>query len=209
MRAVTILRRGTSRLFSLAAVMFILTLVENNFFKSDKWELIRSNSHIEFSAARVVLSPVKGKVTNFSAVLNSFSDNDFSGAEVEVKASVSSITTGVLKRDAELKSPNYFNAAKFPDIIFKSKSFKKAGSQLYEVAGDLTMHGITKPVKLKAHCTLNTDSKNQTQTAVFKISTLIDRLDFAIGKGTSANLVSNEVQLNSVVEFRKTIDISR
>jgi polyisoprenoid-binding protein YceI len=65
-----------------------------------------------------------------------------------VTIDVDSVSTGVDKLNTHLKSPDFFDAAKFPTITFKSSSFKFKGNKLTAVTGDLTMHGVTKPVTL-------------------------------------------------------------
>ena len=73
-------------------------------------------------------------------------DNDPSKGRVEVSVQTAKVDTGNPKRDQHLKSPDFFNAAQFPTLTFKSKSITKKGDGEFEVAGDLTVHGVTKPV---------------------------------------------------------------
>jgi polyisoprenoid-binding protein YceI len=170
------------------------------------WELDKSNSNLGFSIERVVLSPVKGKIEKFTSKISTPKE-DFSGGSVEVTADVRSITTGIVKRDNELRSPNYFDAEKYPEIIFKSTLFKKLSENNYEVMGNLTMHGVTKPFKLMAICTKSVNAASQRQVALFKISGKVNRSDFGIGKGTSSTLVSNTVSIFGTVEFSKPTEI--
>ncbi len=69
-------------------------------------------------------------------------------SKVNVTIDVSSITTGVEERDTHLKGPDFFDVAKYPVITFASISFSKSSSTSYSVTGNLTMHGVTKPVTL-------------------------------------------------------------
>jgi polyisoprenoid-binding protein YceI len=164
-----------------------------------EWKLNRAGSSLSFSLSRVVLSKINGSVGSFSANLRSEKE-DFSDAQIEFSADVNSMTTGVKKRDVEMKSPGYFNAEKFPKIIFKSTSFEKVKENLYRLAGNLTMHGITKPFSMAA---TKTSGSSKDKTVRFKISGKLKRLDFGIGTSLSSNLVSNEVLISGTAVFDK------
>ena len=79
----------------------------------------------------------------------SFDEASPTSSSVEVQIKADSVDTHDGKRDSHLKSPDFFNAAKYPTLSFKSKSFAKSGDNAFDVSGDLTVHGETKPVTVK------------------------------------------------------------
>ena len=115
-----------------------------------QWNLDPSNSEAQFKVKHLVISTVTGKFKEFSATLHAASSTDFSGAQVAFSAVVSSIDTNSADRDGHLQSPEFFDAAQFPSIDFKSTSFEKISDNDYTVVGDLTMKGVTNTVALKA-----------------------------------------------------------
>ena len=106
---------------------------------------------------------------------------DFTDAVVVMSADVNSINTESEARDKHLKSADFFDAAKYPVITFKSKTFTKVNDTSYKVTGDLTMHGITKTIELDAICRMGTNPTNKKEVAGFKITGKVKRNDFGIG----------------------------
>ena len=113
----------------------------------------------------------KGKFRRFSGTINLDRDHP-ENSSVSVRIEVKSIDTGIRKRDEHLDSAEFFDAAKFPEITFKSRSVKQAGHQTADVTGDFTMHGVTKPIVLRVtligepaaehlHWKVNTDPINR------------------------------------------------
>lgn len=111
------------------------------------YKLDPAHTEIGFDVKHMMVTTVHGKFDKFDGTLT-IDDKDPSKDSVEVTIDTDSIDTGNEKRDAHLKSPDFFDAGKNPKITFKSTKVKKAGKGL-EVTGDLNMHGITKPVTLK------------------------------------------------------------
>jgi polyisoprenoid-binding protein YceI len=104
--------------------------------------------------------------------------------EFEVKAD--SVDTGNQKRDEHLKGPDFFNVRQFPAIAFKGKDVKKAGDKSYEIAGDLTLHGVTKPIQVKSEQT-GTGKNQQGKNIIGIESTFtIKRSDFGMNYGQGA-----------------------
>jgi polyisoprenoid-binding protein YceI len=102
-----------------------------------------------------------------------------------------------------LKSPDFFDAAKYPQITFKSKTFKKVDDSNYKVTGDLTMHGVTKNVELDALCRMGTNPMNKKEIAGFKITGKINRTDFGVGASTPNAMIGDEVSIVANVELSK------
>ncbi len=108
-------------------------------------------------------------------------DSDPSKSAVEVSVKAESINTGNAARDQDLKGPDFFDAKQFPTISFKSTSMKKSADNAYEVAGDLTIHGVTKPLTVTI-TKLGEGDKGQRMgyLAGFETSFAIKRSDFGI-----------------------------
>ena len=115
---------------------------------ADTFAIDKAHSSIGFQV-RHLFSNVPGKFDDFSGTLV-FDEANPEQSSVEVTIKTASIDTGVKMRDEDLRSPNFFDAAKFPQTTFKSTSVKKTGDNTFDVTGNLTMHGVTKEVVLKA-----------------------------------------------------------
>src|SRR5919198_2009513 len=111
------------------------------------WNIDASHSTAGFAVKHLVISQVRGEFSKFSGKLV-LDEKDVTTSTVEATIDVNSITTKVADRDAHLKSPDFFDAAKYPTITFKSTKVGKAGKDKLKVTGDLTLHGVTKPVVL-------------------------------------------------------------
>jgi polyisoprenoid-binding protein YceI len=167
------------------------------------WTYDSNHAKVGFSVTHMLISDVEGSFKKATATLTSTKE-DFTDAVVELTADMSSISTDNEKRDNHLKSPDFFDAAQFPTITFKSTSFKKAKeANTYTVIGNLTMHGITKPVTLTAVVRIGTNPMSKKTIAGFKISGKLNRSDFKIGDSTPTAIVSDEVIINSNAEFVK------
>lgn len=97
---------------------------------------------------RHFFTSVPGVFTKFAGTITVDRDN-LENSSVEATIEVPSVDTRTQKRDDDLRSDHFFDAAKFPTIVFKSKSWKKTGPDTIDITGDLTIHGVTKEVVLK------------------------------------------------------------
>ena len=166
------------------------------------WNVDKSHSNLGFTVTHLLISDVDGKFKDFDVKMTS-SKPDFTDAQIDLTADVSSINTDQEKRDNHLKSPDFFDAAKYPTLTFKSKSVTKVSGNKYKVTGDLTMHGVTKPVTLDA--VINgpvTDAKSQKTRAGYKITGEVKRADFALGTIPAA-VVSDEIAIRGSGELIK------
>jgi polyisoprenoid-binding protein YceI len=167
------------------------------------WTLDKAHSKLGFGVSHLMVSEVEGSFTSFDAKITSAKE-DLSDAVVELSAEVATINTGNEGRDKHLKNPDFFDAEKFAQLTFKSKSFVKVEGKKYKVTGDLTMHGVTKTVTLDV--TFNGTAVhpyNKKTIAGFKASGVIKRSDFAVGGGTPAAVVGDEVNIVANAEFVK------
>ncbi|KAB2847053.1 MAG: polyisoprenoid-binding protein [Melioribacteraceae bacterium] len=148
-------------------------------FAQTKWTFDKSHSSVGFSVTHLIISEVEGNFKNFDGTVETNGD-DFIGAKVEFTVDTKSIDTDNEQRDNHLRSDDFFNAEKFPQMIFKSKSFKKAGDKKYKLIGELTIRDITKEVTLDVkHNGTVKDPWGNTK-AGFKITGEINRFDYGL-----------------------------
>jgi polyisoprenoid-binding protein YceI len=105
-----------------------------------------SHSDVGFSVRHMVFAKVRGHFTKWTAEVAIDPDTAKSSVKVEIDAAT--IDTREPQRDAHLRSPDFLEAEKYPKITYKSSKIEKAGDKKYVVTGDLTIRGVTKPVKL-------------------------------------------------------------
>ena len=136
------------------------------------WKIDNTHSEITFKVKHMMISTVTGYFENFDATINT-NDESFENASVEFNANIDSINTKNKDRDTHLKSDDFFNSEKFPEMKFISKSFN--GQQLI---GDLTIKDVTKEVQLDVDFNgIAVDPYGQTK-AGFEISGNINRKDY-------------------------------
>lgn len=181
------------------AALFCLTTAN-----AQTWNVDKAHAKVGFTVTHLMLSEVDGNFKNYEARLTA-SKPDLSDAVIELTADVNSIDTDNDRRDGHLKGADFFDAAKFPTLTFKSTSFKKVEGKKYKLTGDLTMHGITKPLTLDAVLTGPVTMENQMgkqEKAGLKISGTLKRSDYSLGT-IPVTVVSDEVELKAFGEFAK------
>jgi polyisoprenoid-binding protein YceI len=114
--------------------------------QSAKWTVDASHSNVKFSVNHLVVSEMEGSFKKFDGTIDATSE-DFNNAQLNFTVDVNSINTENEMRDKHLKSDDFFNAEKFPQMTFKSTSFKKTKGNNYALEGNLTIRDVTKKVK--------------------------------------------------------------
>src|SRR5271166_2687915 len=114
---------------------------------ADTWQIDPAHTNVEFTVRHMMISNVKGQFQKTAGTLT-VNGNDPASATIDATIDASSIDTRVDRRDAHLKSPDFLDVAKFPTITFKSTKVEADGPNKWKVTGDLTLHGVTKPVVL-------------------------------------------------------------
>lgn len=147
------------------------------------------------------LAQVTGKFSSFSVNLQ-FDEKDITKSTVEATIKADSINTGITGRDTHLKTPDFFDVAKYPEIKFVSKKIEKKGKS-YMLTGDFTMHGVTKEIAFPFVMVGNCYDKKAGKTTLpcgFSATLKIDRRDYGISyaRQNDANFIGNiiDVDLN-------------
>ena len=170
------------------------------------WVIDPVHSSVSFKVKHMMISNVVGNFTKFSGTIDA-DEADLSKSKVNVSIDISSITTGVDARDNHLKSPDFFDVAKFPTMTFVSKSVKVISKDKLEVTGDLTMHGVTKSVVLAVDGPTDAiNAMGHTERGA-SATTKISRKDFGLtwNKAIEAGgvAVGDEVTISLELELTK------
>jgi polyisoprenoid-binding protein YceI len=170
------------------------------------WTADKAHTSVKFSVSHLVISDVEGVFKSFDGNMES-SKPDFSDAKITFTADVNSVSTDNEKRDGHLKSDDFFNAAKFPQIKFVSTSFTPLGDNKYKLSGNLSIRDVTKPVTFDVKYG-GTISAMGGIRAGFKATTKIDRYDYNLkwSMATEAGgaVVGKEVEITINAEFVKS-----
>jgi polyisoprenoid-binding protein YceI len=147
------------------------------------WEIDAVHSEASFSVRHMMVSTVKGRFNVLRGHLHIDEQNP-ANSWVDAEIDAASIDTHNEQRDAHLRSPDFFDTATYPTITFKSSQVEHLSGQDYKVAGDLTMHGVTRPVSfdVEYHGQSNMMGK---QNAGLTAKAKINRKDFGLGWGTA------------------------
>jgi len=166
------------------------------------WTADKMRSKIGFSITHNMASDVEGSFKTCDATITTTGD-DFTGSTFDFTADAASITTDNEHRDKNIKSPDFLDVEKFPKLTFKSTSVTKETASTYKIVGNLTLHGVTKPIVLDAFVRIPPAATGVKNVAGFKISGIIKRSDFGIGAGFANVILGDEVTLNANGEFAK------
>ena len=172
---------------------------------ADTFVFDKAHSTIGFQV-RHLFSTVPGKFDDFTGTIN-YDEANPENSSVEVTIKTASVNTGVKMRDDDLRSPNFFDAAKYPEITFKSKSVKMTGNNTADVTGDLTMHGVTKEVVLKVELLgKGAGAKPGSVVSGWNAATALKRADYGLTwnkviEGTQ--VVGDDVKIDLNVEADK------
>jgi polyisoprenoid-binding protein YceI len=182
------------------------TTASSSFAQTSLWTIDKPHTNVKFTVAHLVISDVDGNFKSYDGSMES-SKTDFSDAKITFTADVNSINTDNDMRDNHLKSDDFLNAAKFPQIKFVSTSFTPQGDNKYSLVGNLTIRDVTKSVTFDVKYGGTVVAMGGTH-AGFKATTKIDRFDYNLkwSKATEAGglVAGKEVEITINVDFKKS-----
>jgi len=178
---------------------------------ADTYNVDPSHSEVGFQIRHLV-SQVRGKFDDYKGTIQ-LDPAKMENSSVELTIKATSIDTGNADRDKHLRSADFFDVAKFPEITFKSKSIKATGKDQYAATGTFTMHGVSKEITLPV--TFGGTAKDPwgNQRAGFAIATTLDRKDYGIvwnkALDASSALLGDEVKIAIDLEAVKAKEAAK
>ena len=172
--------------------------------ETTKWLLDPAHSELTFKIKHLMISNVSGAFKNFSAKIET-EETDFSKATISLTAEMNSISTNNEQRDAHLRNSDFFEVEKFPQMKFTSTGIEQTDDESFNLYGNLTIKGITKPVKLKVEYNGIVKDPYGQEKAGFFVSGKINRSDWGIKMNvaleTGGLMLGEDVRIQSEVQF--------
>jgi polyisoprenoid-binding protein YceI len=177
-----------------AAALLPLAALSQTTWKSDP-----AHSRLGFMINHLGISEISGAFNQFEVTVTS-TKPDFSDAVFQLTTEVASINTAVAMRDDHLRSPDFFDVAKHPAMTFQGKSITPAGPNRYKLSGELTIHGVTKPVTVDLWYRGTTTNQGKV-TAGFQLTATLKRSDFGVGPKFPPPMIADEFTVKADGEF--------
>ena len=188
-------------------MLAVLVLSASMAFSQVKWNFDNAHSSVIFHVKHMVISEVSGYFKEFGGTVETKKDNDFSNAQINFAIKTATVTTDNEKRDNHLRSDDFFNSEKFPEIKFVSKSMKKVGKDKYVLVGNFTMRDVTKEIKLDVTYNGTIKDPYGFTRAGFHLTGSVNRQDYGLkfnaALGTGEAVVSNDVKIDCNIEITK------
>ncbi|MEO8413278.1 MAG: YceI family protein [Ginsengibacter sp.] len=174
--------------------------------ETTKWVLDPTHSELGFKIKHLMITNVSGTFKNFQAEV-AINGTDFSAAQINLEAEMNSITTNNEQRDAHLRAADFFEVDKYPKLTFMSTKFEKIDDDTFTLYGELTLKGVTKPVKLQAEYNGVAKDPWGGERAGFVITGKINRSDWGVSFNgvleTGGVMLSEEVRIHSEIQLVK------
>ena len=183
-------------------LIFLSVSLADALIAQTNWTFDDAHSNLQFSVTNLMVAEIEGSIVIREARLTT-PNQDYTDATIYILADVNTIDTDNDARDEHLRSPDFFDAAKYPDLTFQSTTFKKVGENKYSVTGNLTFHGITKSVTMDVIAAEAIRPYDSKAVVGFKASGVIKRSDFDISASTPSAILSDEVQIKGNAIFVK------
>jgi polyisoprenoid-binding protein YceI len=193
------------KIYGLAAVLTLALGAGALHAQGSDWKIDGAHSEADFAIKHMAISTVHGSFRGVSGTIH-FDAANVAKSSVEAKIDVNTVDTGVAARDTHLKSPDFFDVAKFPAMTFKSTSVAKSGDG-YAVTGELTLHGVTKGVVLKLEEPGKEQADPKGAKRGFTATTTINRKDFGLlwanKTGTGDAVLGDDIKIELDIEAAK------
>jgi polyisoprenoid-binding protein YceI len=170
------------------------------------WSVDPLHSDVQFKVKHLVISTVTGSFTQFSGAATTQGEN-FDDAAIEFTLDVNSIYTSQPQRDEHLRSAEFFDAATYPSISFRSTGFKKVSDGQYALTGDLTMKGITKPIAFEAEYGGSAKDGYGNIKHGFEVKGIVNRKEF--GLTYSPLTETGGLALGEDIKFTANIQVAK
>ncbi|MDQ8185834.1 YceI family protein [Pelagicoccus sp. SDUM812002] len=183
-------------------LLFSLLISPVSIFGQDTWVEDPAHSKLGFTVTHLGIADVPGYFGDYEVTIKA-SEEDFSDAKVELTVQTASIETRVERRNKHLKSADFFDVEKYPTMTFKSTDIREISDNTYELAGDLTLHGVTEEVTvtMRYRGNVQNDMTDGALKTGIQITGTIDRSAFDLGDGFPPPMISNEVHIKADGEF--------
>ncbi len=172
---------------------------------TNRWDIDVTHSAIHFHVRHMIISKVHGRFAKWSGQIE-LDEQDLTRSTVDVRIDAASIDTQVADRDTHLKSADFLDVAKYPELTFRSKRIEKAGGA-YRVVGDLSLHGVTREVVLDAEFAGTGKDPWGNQRAGFSAKASLDRREYGLvwnaALETGGVLVGEKVEISIELEAVK------
>ena len=189
--------RRILKIFQFIFVLGLLAILFSSAYAAETYKLDPAHTSIVFRVKHLGVSHVYGRINGPTGSFV-FDESSPSKSAIVMQVETKNVDTAVEKRDAQLKSPDFFNAGEYPLVSFKSKTVKKLKEAVYEVSGDLTLLGKTRPITVEVNATGAGKDPWGGFRRGFETSFSIKRSDF--GMDFMMGGVSDEVNLTVSVE---------
>jgi polyisoprenoid-binding protein YceI len=194
------MKRNTFYLFFLGFLLLTVNIAQSQTTISTQstWSADIAHSKVGFAITHLMISEVEGHFSEFD--ITATADDAFSEPSFAVELKTGSIDTDNDRRNEHLRSADFFDAENHPTITFKTTAFEKTGEKIFKLTGDLTMHGVTKPVTLEGKLNgIITDQRSNKLKAGLKLTGTIDRLAYKVGGDTPT--LGDEVEMTINLEM--------
>ncbi len=168
------------------------------------WNIDPAHSNVEFSVRHLMIATVRGRFADVQGAVT-IDEDEPSRSNVDVTIKATSIDTRSEQRDTHLRSADFFDVEKYPEITFRSRKIEPRGDGEYKVTGDLTMHGVTKPVTLSATEEGRARDPWGNDRIAFSATAKLDRKEFGLqwnqALETGGVMVGDEIKISLDVEL--------
>ena len=172
------------------------------------WQIDPTHSQVNFTVKHMMIAKVHGSFSEFSGTVN-LDDKDLSRSDVEWTIQVASLSTSNDGRDQHLKSPDFFDVALYPTILFKSTQVEAAGKGHYKVTGDVTIKDVTRPETFDVEAEGPSKDPWGNERWGFTVTGSIDRknygLNWNVALETGGVMVSDQVKLELEVQVTQPV----
>ncbi|MAO63846.1 MAG: polyisoprenoid-binding protein [Balneola sp.] len=190
----------------LAVTIFALSTIAMAKYAMTSWTIDKAHSAVNFEVTHF-FTPVNGQFNDYEATVN-FDPENLEESMIDVKIMVGSIDTKNERRDGHLRTPDFFNAEKWPHITFKSSNIERTGENEFVANGTLTIKDVSKDIELpfKLLGIMDNPMKEGTKVAGITASTTLDRTDYTVGTGDWASdaVIGDEVTVDLNLELNSS-----